>query len=143
MADIHTPPPLAGILETALYVQRLDDARDFYTRVMGLSAIHEDERMTAYDVAAHSVLLLFQEGGSLDAVELPRGSIPPHDGRGPVHVAFAVQWAALPRWEAHLAQAGVAVESTAEWPRGGRSIYFRDPDGHLLELVTPGLWPGF
>ena len=22
----------------------------------------------------------------------------------------------------------------------GNSVYFRDPDGHLLELATPGLW---
>ena len=28
-------------------------------------------------------------------------------------------------------------------PRSGESIYFRDPDGHLLELATPGLWPGY
>jgi catechol 2,3-dioxygenase-like lactoylglutathione lyase family enzyme len=26
------------------------------------------------------------------------------------------------------------------WPRGGRSVYFRDPDGHSVELATPGLW---
>ena len=26
---------------------------------------------------------------------------------------------------------------------GGESLYFRDPDGHLLELVTPGLWPNY
>ncbi|HWQ03343.1 MAG TPA: glyoxalase, partial [Candidatus Nitrosotenuis sp.] len=26
---------------------------------------------------------------------------------------------------------------------GGRSIYFRDPDGHSLELVTPGVWPNY
>jgi hypothetical protein len=29
------------------------------------------------------------------------------------------------------------------WPEGSTSIYFRDPDGHLLELVTPGLWPNY
>src|SRR6266702_2021059 len=25
-------------------------------------------------------------------------------------------------------------------PRGGSSIYFRDPDNHSVELATPGLW---
>jgi catechol 2,3-dioxygenase-like lactoylglutathione lyase family enzyme len=29
------------------------------------------------------------------------------------------------------------------WPRGGESIYFRDPDGHLVELATPGLWDNY
>jgi hypothetical protein len=23
---------------------------------------------------------------------------------------------------------------------GGASLYSRDPDGHLLELITPGCW---
>ena len=27
--------------------------------------------------------------------------------------------------------------------RGGQSVHFRDPDGRLLELATPGLWPGY
>jgi catechol 2,3-dioxygenase-like lactoylglutathione lyase family enzyme len=35
----------------------------------------------------------------------------------------------------------VAIEGRVDWPRGAKSIYFRDPDGHLLELGTPGLWP--
>jgi catechol 2,3-dioxygenase-like lactoylglutathione lyase family enzyme len=37
---------------------------------------------------------------------------------------------------------GIAIEGRTNWRRGGISIYFRDPDGHLLELATPGLWPG-
>ncbi|MEP7038442.1 MAG: glyoxalase, partial [Acidobacteriota bacterium] len=32
------------------------------------------------------------------------------------------------------------IESKVKWERGGTSIYFRDPDKHLLELATPGLW---
>jgi len=34
----------------------------------------------------------------------------------------------------------LAIEGRTDWSRGGHSIYFRDPDGHLLELATPGLW---
>ena len=30
-----------------------------------------------------------------------------------------------------------------KWPRGGESLYFRDPDGHLVELATPGLWANY
>jgi hypothetical protein len=33
----------------------------------------------------------------------------------------------------------VAVEGAHTWARGGRSIHFRDPDGHLLDLAMPGL----
>lgn len=49
----------------------------------------------------------------------------------------------LADWEARLAQAEVEIEGRATWPRGGKSIYFRDPDGHLVELATPGLWPTY
>jgi len=59
------------------------------------------------------------------------------------HEAYAQQPAgALADWEARLAEAGVAIESRVKWRRG-ESIYFRDPDGHVLELATPGLWPGY
>jgi catechol 2,3-dioxygenase-like lactoylglutathione lyase family enzyme len=34
----------------------------------------------------------------------------------------------------------VSIEGEMKWPRGGTSLYFRDPDGHLVELATPGLW---
>ena len=49
----------------------------------------------------------------------------------------------LTAWEETLAAHAVAIEGRTDWPRGGTSIYFRDPDGHLLELATPGLWPGY
>ncbi|MFL4996127.1 MAG: VOC family protein, partial [Microvirga sp.] len=43
-------------------------------------------------------------------------------------------------WEERLSEHGVAIEGRTNWSRGGHSIYFRDPDGHLVELATPGLW---
>jgi len=89
------------------------------------------------------VLLLFKRGSSLALQTSPGGSIPPHDGSGPLHVAFAIDAGELEAWEARLDQLGIPVEGRMEWPRGGRSLYFRDPDGHLLELITPGVWQSY
>ena len=136
-------PRLAGVLETALYVDDLPRARRFYEEVMGLAPVFADQRLTAYEVARASVLLLFPRGQTLETVIMPGGAIPPHDGHGPLHVAFAIAREDLAEWEAHLARHGIEIEGRTDWPRGGRSLYFRDPDGHLLELATPGLWPGY
>jgi catechol 2,3-dioxygenase-like lactoylglutathione lyase family enzyme len=133
-------PQLDGILETALYTDDMARARAFYEGVLGLKAIFEDKRLVAYGVAGRDVLLIFKRGAARETVTMPGGTIPGHDGAGPLHIAFRIGKDELARWEAHLAARGVAIEGATNWSRGGRSIYFRDPDGHLLELATPGLW---
>jgi len=137
------PPPIVGVLETVLYVDDLERAAAFYREVMGLPILYSDPRIRAFDVGGRGTLLLFPRGGTLSPVETPGGTIPPHDGSGPVHIAFSIEAAALDDWRRHLAAADVAIESTTRWPRGGTSIYFRDPDGHLVEIATPGLWRGY
>jgi catechol 2,3-dioxygenase-like lactoylglutathione lyase family enzyme len=72
---------------------------------------------------------------------MPEGTIPPHDANGRIHMAFSITAEDLNAWEQRLRDHGVGIESRVRWPRGGSSIYFRDPDGHLLELITPGVWP--
>ena len=136
-------PALMGILETALYVDDMERARAFYDGLFGLETVFSDERMCAYDVGGRGLLLLFRRGESLRTIELPDGAIPPHDGQGPYHIAFSIGPDDIPFWEERLAALGIAIESRANWPRGGSSLYFRDPDGHLLELATPGLWKGY
>jgi catechol 2,3-dioxygenase-like lactoylglutathione lyase family enzyme len=136
-------PQLGRVLETALYVDDLDRAARFYESVLQLTNLSKDSRFRAYDVGGVSVLLLFKRGGTLQTVHLPGGTIPPHDGHGPLHMGFAIGADELPAWEARLGAHGVAIEGRTDWPRGGHSIYFRDPDGHLLELVTPGVWPTY
>jgi catechol 2,3-dioxygenase-like lactoylglutathione lyase family enzyme len=133
-------PTLNGVLETALYVDDLDRAIHFYTDVLGLAPLYRDGRLAAFAVGGRSVLLLFPRGGSLETVRMPGGTIPPHDGSGPLHVAFAIAKDALADWEERLRANKIDIEGRTTWNRGGESIYFRDPDGHLLELATPGLW---
>ena len=79
------------------------------------------------------VLLLFKKGAS-------RAITSPHDGDGELHLAFAIPSDELPNWESWLQQRGIAVEEKRMWESGGWSLYFRDPDRHLLELATPGTW---
>jgi catechol 2,3-dioxygenase-like lactoylglutathione lyase family enzyme len=133
-------PQLDAVLETALYVDDLDSAVRFYRDVLELKPLYQDSRLTAFSVGDRNVLLLFPRGGSLETVHMPGGTIPPHDGSGPLHVAFAIGKDELPKWEARLAANNIVIEGRTTWKRGGESIYFRDPDGHLLELATPGLW---
>ena len=133
-------PALTGVLETCLYVADLKRSAAFYQRVFGIRTLDADDRFCAFEVSGRQVLLLFAQGASGKPVSLPGGTIPPHDGAGRLHVAFAIPAASLPAWEAHLQKQGVPIESRVRWPRGGTSLYFRDPDGHLIELATPGLW---
>ena len=136
-------PRISSILETVLYVADLDRAAAFYCEVLGLPLMLNEPRLRAFDVAGKGVLLLFRHGETLEPVTFPGGTIPPHDGSGPVHMAFQIPTEDLEDWRATLTAHDVAIESEVAWPRGGHSLYFRDPDGHCLEFATPGLWPGY
>jgi catechol 2,3-dioxygenase-like lactoylglutathione lyase family enzyme len=133
-------PRLTGIVETALDVQNIGAAIAFYSGLLGLEVIDRNERFCALSVAGRDVLLLFQREASPQAVAIPGGTIPPHGSSGSIHFAFSLEHGELDIWERFLTAKGVAVESRVNWSRGGTSLYFRDPDGHLVELATPGVW---
>ena len=127
-------PKLTGLLETALYVDDLDRSAQFYQSLFGFPVIDRGERLIALAAADRQVLLLFKKGASA------RQPVTSHDGSGQLHLAFAIPATELAAWEARLATRGIPIEDRRQWARGGVSLYFRDPDGHLLELATPGVW---
>ena len=104
---------LERVIETCLYVDNLDRAANFYEQVLGLSALTSDARFRAYDVGGKSVLLLFRRGATLETVRMPGGTIPPHDGHGPLHMAFAVAADELPKCEQRLRDQSVRPVPTA------------------------------
>lgn len=138
-------PRVDGVVETVLYVDDLARAVGFYREVLGLRVIAGDGvRFQAFDSGAPGrVLLLFKRGATLEPTPVTGGVIPPHDGSGPAHVGFGIAAGAWDAWKERLGAGGVKIEGEAAWTRGGRSMYFRDPDGHLVELITPGIWENY
>ena len=140
---IHTPA-VTGILEAALYVGDLDRAVAFYRDLFGFEIEVQAELICVLRVPGRQALILFPRAIAQAPVITPPnaidGTIPPHGGSGRMHVAFGIAAGELDAWRARLAARGVPIESIVRWKRGGTSLFFRDPDEHLTELVSPGLW---
>ncbi|MGE5109794.1 MAG: VOC family protein [Acidobacteriaceae bacterium] len=128
-------PAVNGILETSLYVESPTRSVEFYRRVFGFEPLDptqqvtHDTRLCPMRAGDRSVLLLFKKGGTRDT-----------DASGSIHIAFGIGRSDLAAWESWLAEQGIAIELRKTWQYGGEALYFRDPDGHLLEVVTPGVW---
>jgi catechol 2,3-dioxygenase-like lactoylglutathione lyase family enzyme len=124
------------VVETAVYADDLDAAEDFYQRVLGLRVLGKEAgRHVFFQAGESDVLLVFRAETTLKGDHLPA-----HGAAGPGHFALGIEPGEFDAWRDLLRDRGVAVEKEVEWPRGGRSLYFRDTAGNSVELVTPGVW---
>ena len=127
---------IKAVVETAIYVDDLQVAETFYGTVLGLRVIGKGPgRHVFFQVGDASVLLAF-----LAEATLKGDQFPPHGASGPGHFALGIEAEDLDAWRKLLQAHGVTVEKEVAWTRGGKSIYFRDPAGNSVELVTPGVW---
>ncbi len=124
------------LVETSIYADDLDAAERFYSDVLGLAAhAKEAGRHVFFHVGDQSVLLVFRPESTLKGDRLP-----PHGARGPGHLALGIAPEDLDAWRQRLREHRVEIEHEESWPRGGHSLYFRDPAGNSVELITPGVW---
>jgi catechol 2,3-dioxygenase-like lactoylglutathione lyase family enzyme len=129
-------PPVETVVETGVYATDLAAAEAFYCGVLGLPVLGRvPGRHVFFRVGAGSVLLVFDP-----VATLRDGELATHGASGPGHFAIGVRPETLDDWRRHLSEHGVAIEKEVAWPRGGYSLYFRDPADNLVELVTPGVW---
>lgn len=137
MADRDALAP-SGVHETVLYADDLDAAAAFYRDVVGLRLlVGPNPTLAALRVDPRSVLLLFAPDESI----VGGRDVPSHGARGPGHVAFSVDEPALAAILARCAEHDVPVERELTWPRGGRSIYVRDPAANSVEFIVGDIWP--
>lgn len=107
-----------------------------------------------------TTLLLFQLGSTAADISNPGGLIPGHGPSESVvsallskdqnkgdavqlkqHFCFAVGGPGdVVQWDKRLQKQGVHILGRMDWERGGKSVYFEDPDGHVGEIGSRGIW---
>jgi catechol 2,3-dioxygenase-like lactoylglutathione lyase family enzyme len=136
-----SPSTIASVLETSLYAEDLPSADHFYGTILGLQRIAFVEGRHLFFRCGEGVVLIFDPRSTANVPTVVGGApIPLHGATGPGHMALAVADEELPAWRAHLEANGVVIESEVTWPRGGRSLYVRDPGGNSVELASPRIW---
>ncbi|RMG55718.1 MAG: glyoxalase [Bacteroidetes bacterium] len=128
-------PAFSQIKETCLYVQDLDRTEAFYHHQLGLPLISKVPGRHVFFRAGSSVLLCF-----LPEVTRQEEVLPPHYAAGKQHLAFECAPGAYEEWQQLLIEQGIPIIHEARWGDHYRSCYFHDPDGHVLEVVEPGMW---
>ena len=129
------------VLETCLYASDLEAAERFYGGVLGLQVHAREAGRHVFFRCGDAMLLVFDPERTSSAAGAVRGvPVPAHGSRGPGHVCFRVGEDELPAWRDRLERAGLAVEAEIHWPKGGSSLYVRDPAGNSVELAPGSIW---
>ena len=115
---------------TVIFARDLGRMRSFYENVMGFK-IRRELRPTwiEYDAGAN-VLALTQRGLMFDDPPTPAGALS-------LQLAFRVAPDAVERCAAELESLKVRIESPpTDQPWGHRTLFFRDPDGNVVEIYA-------
>jgi len=111
-----------GIDHIVLHVSDVERAKKFYTEVLGMTVYRENDRQVFLHAGPQGVALFEKHG------ETPVAA-----GNDLNHLALNVAAGTYETLKADLESYGVTVSGR---PGEDRCIYFRDPDGHRLQLMV-------
>jgi catechol 2,3-dioxygenase-like lactoylglutathione lyase family enzyme len=123
------------VKEICLYVSDLNISKKFYQDLFGFELINQVENRFVFLRVGKQVLLLFNPKESENQKNLP-----PHFAYGKQHIAFEAEVTDYSRWRDKVIKSGLEILQEQEWKNHFHSFYFQDPDGHVLEILPPGVW---
>ncbi|KAH8892385.1 putative glyoxalase family protein [Thozetella sp. PMI_491] len=137
------PPKLGQIVESILYTSDTTKLAEWYKDVMGLKPFIELPAVVGFNLPNNTLLLLFDRARVTEDRVVPGGMIPKHGspiGLGQ-HIAFACSGPEeLKEWTDHFREKNVTILAETTWEKGGKSVYVKDWEGHVIEVMTTGVW---
>ncbi len=131
-------PEIVNLVETGVYVDDLEQAERFYADVLGLSLIgRESGRHVFFRVGREDVLLLFRAEETIKGDHLPAHG---RDRPWTISPSASRPGLSTPGGGSCCIRGGRRGGQGRMAEQGGRSLYFRDPAGNSVELITPGVW---
>lgn len=124
------------VIETCIYSSQLETLKRFYSDVLGLKVVGEEDGKLVFLKAGNSMLLVFNPERTFPSNDI----LPPHGAHGSTHFALEIEREDYEKWKGRLIENGVTLEREFSW-KTAKSLYFRDPASNLVELITPGAWP--
>lgn len=121
---MKTSLKVTGIDHVVLHVKDLSRSKEFYVDFLGMSVEHASSWQIFLKCGSQGVALFEADDGE----EI-------HGGSEVNHMALRLKSGEFKKVKALLEERGIEVTGRSGDPH---CIYFSDPDGHRLQLLTPG-----
>jgi catechol 2,3-dioxygenase-like lactoylglutathione lyase family enzyme len=122
--------PIRGIDYTVIFARQMAAMREFYGTTLGFPLHRELSPQWVEFRVGSNLLALTERGGRFDDPAPPVGSLS-------LQLAFRVAPAEVAGCAAALKERGVSIVSgPTDQPFGHRTLFFRDPDGNVLEIYA-------
>jgi catechol 2,3-dioxygenase-like lactoylglutathione lyase family enzyme len=126
------------IIETCIYSSNLKEMKEFYQDKIGLDLVSEELNRHVFFKVGKNMLLIFNPKVTLYEKDTNHGARTPPAIN---HFAFEIKKADFQSIKMFILKKNIEIEKEVTWNNGGSSIYFRDPGGNLVEIITDDFWP--